>query len=417
MIQALSILYFLYVLVKVYVSVMQIGYVARAKDMSPVLMKPSTWMKSARYLISNERVKIVETLVDYALFVFWLAWGMHWLDTITWNMDPVVQSVVAVDLFLIVNYIVELPFSIYKTFVIDERYKFNQMTPDLFVKDQIKGGVLTLIVASLLAAAVAWIMINVPMWWLISFVLLFVVIVLINLLYPTLIAPMFNKFTPLENENLKAKIDDLLQRSGFESEGVYVVDASKRDNRLNAYFGGLGKTKRVVLFDTLLSKLNDNELLAVLGHELGHFKHHDIYKNIAMIGGVLFVVLYIFGHLPTSLFMELGVRETPAMVMILFLLLIPVFLFIFLPVISFVSRQNEYAADRYGADQTNAADLISALKKLVDENMSFPKSHKLSIFFYHSHPPVIERLKALGDKSVKEGKEDEAMKGECSIDA
>ncbi|WP_300367610.1 M48 family metallopeptidase [Hydrogenimonas sp.] len=416
MVQALSIIFFLYVIIKVYISVMQIGYVTKAKDMSPVLMKPSTWMKSARYLIANERLKIVETLVEYGLFIFWLSWGIRWLDTMTWNMEPIWQAVLAVDLFLIVNYIVELPFSIYKTFVIDERFKFNHSTPELFIKDQIKGGLLTLAVASVLSAAIAWIIVNVPMWWFFSFLLIFAVIVLLNLLYPTLIAPIFNKFTPLENEALSEKINHLLEKSGFRSEGVYVVDASKRDARLNAYFGGLGKTKRVVVFDTLLEKLSDNELLAVLSHELGHFKHRDIYKNIAMLGGILFVGFYIFGNFPTTLFMELGVRETPAMLMVLFMLLISVFLFLFMPIMSFVSRQNEYAADRYAVELSGSDDLIRALKKLVDENKSFPMAHKLTIFFYHSHPPIIERLKALGDKSIHhDGKEDEALKGECSI--
>ncbi len=414
MIQALSIIFFIYVLIKIYISVMQIGYVARAKHMNPVLMTPSRYMKAADYLISTERVKIVETLIEYALFVFWLSWGIRWLDTLTWSMSPVLQAVVAVNLFLIVNYIVELPFSIYKTFVIDERFKFNNMTPDLFISDQIKGGLMTLAVATVLSAAVAWIIMNVPMWWFFSFLLIFAVIVVVNLLYPTIIAPMFNKFTPLENEELNAKIKGLLEKSGFESDGVFVVDASKRDSRLNAYFGGLGRSKRVVLFDTLLQKLNDNELLAVLGHELGHFKHRDIYKNIAMLGGILFVGFYIFGHIPTSFFMELGVRETPAMLMVLFMLLISVFLFLFMPIISFVSRKNEYEADRYAAQLCDASDLVSALKKLVEENRSFPKAHPLTIFFYYSHPPIVERLKALGDKSMAE-KSDEALKGECSL--
>ncbi len=414
MIQALSIIFFIYVLIKIYISVMQIGYVARAKHMNPVLMTPSRYMKAADYLISTERVKIVETLIEYALFIFWLSWGIRWLDTLTWSMGPVLQAVVAVNLFLIVNYIVELPFSIYKTFVIDERFKFNNMTPDLFISDQIKGGLMTLAVATVLSAAVAWIIMNVPMWWFFSFLLIFAVIVVVNLLYPTIIAPMFNKFTPLENEELNAKIKGLLEKSGFESDGVFVVDASKRDSRLNAYFGGLGRSKRVVLFDTLLQKLNENELLAVLGHELGHFKHHDIYKNIAMLGGILFVGFYIFGHIPTSFFMELGVRETPAMLMVLFMLLISVFLFLFMPIISFVSRKNEYEADRYAAQLCDASDLVSALKKLVEENRSFPKAHPLTIFFYYSHPPIVERLKALGDKSMAE-KSDEALKGECSL--
>ncbi len=415
MIELLSVIFFLYVLIKVYISVMQIGFVSRAKHMNPVLMTPSRYMKAANYLISTERVKIVETLIEYALFVFWLSWGIRWLDTLTWNLDPILQAVIAVNLFLIVNYIVELPFSIYKTFVIDERFKFNNMTPDLFISDQLKSGLMTLVIASILSAAIAWIIMHVPMWWFFSFLLIFAVIVLVNLLYPTVIAPMFNKFTPLENEELSAKIKELLEKSGFESEGVFVVDASKRDSRLNAYFGGLGKSKRVVLFDTLLNKLNDKELLAVLGHELGHFKHHDIYKNIGMLGGILFVGFYIFGHIPTGFFMELGVRETPAMLMVLFMLLISVFLFLFMPIISFVSRKNEYEADRYASRLCNASDLVSALKKLVDENQSFPKAHPLTIFFYYSHPPIVERLKALGDKSVAVDKSDEALKGECSL--
>lgn len=415
MLEMLSVVFFLYVLVKVYISVMQIGYVARAKHSNPVLMTPSKYMKSANYLVSTERLKIVETLMEYALFLFWLSFGIRWLDTLTWNMGPILQAVVAVNLFLIVNYIVELPFTIYKTFVIDERFKFNNMTPELFVSDQIKGGLMTLLVASVLSAAIAWIIVNVPMWWFFSFLLVFAFIVIVNLLYPTVIAPMFNKFTPLEDEELKAKIDDLLKRSGFESEGVFVVDASKRDSRLNAYFGGLGKSKRVVLFDTLLKKLNEKELLAVLGHELGHFKHRDIYKNIAMLGGILFVGFYIFGHIPTSFFMELGVRETPAMLMVVFMLLISVFIFLFMPVMSFISRRNEYEADRYAAELCGASDLVSALKKLVDENQSFPKAHPLTIFFYYSHPPIIERLSALGDKSVENKGGDEALKGECSL--
>ena len=416
MVEVLSIIFFLYILLKVYISVMQIGYVSKAKDMPPVLMKPSNWIKSARYLITNERLKIVETLVEYALFIFWLSWGIRWIDTMTWNVNPILQAVIAVNIFLVVNYIVELPFTIYQTFVIDERFKFNHSTPELFIKDQIKGGLLTLIFSSILSASVAWIILNVPSWWFYSFLLIFTVIVLLNLLFPTYIAPMFNKFTPLKDEALNEKIKNLLQKSGFESEGVFVVDASKRDARLNAYFGGLGKSKRVVLFDTLLDKLSNNELLAVLGHELGHFKHNDIYKNIAMLGGILFIGFYILGHLPSQLFIELGVRETPAMIEILFMLLISVYLFIFMPVMSLVSRRNEYEADRYAVQiHGSSEDLISALKKLVDENKSFPLAHKLTIFFYHSHPPIVDRLKALGDKSIIVCDRDEALKGECSI--
>jgi len=202
-----------------------------------------------------------------------------------------------------------------------------------------------------------------------------------------------------------------MEETGFKSSGVFISDASKRDARLNAYFGGLGKTKRVVLFDTLLQKLTPNELLAVLGHELGHFQHGDIYKNIALMGGMLFAMFALFGNLPDTLYMELGVQKSAANMMILFMLVMPLLSFVMMPLMGIVSRHNEYEADRTGADLGGKIFLSEALKKLVSENKSFPLSHPIYIFFYYTHPPVLERLRELGVEMNVNC--DDALEGPC----
>ena len=411
-----SILYGIYILVKIYVSVMQAGFVAKAKNGKAVLMLPSKFFKAGRYSFRKERIAILEALVEYVLFIFWMGVGLRWLDSMIQIDDILLKSVVYIDLFFVVNYIVTLPFDIYQKFVLDEEFGFNTSTYALFIKDQLKLGALFLIFGSLVVYVVSWIIVNVPHWWFWGFLFVFGVIILINAIYPTLIAPLFNKFTPLEDEELKKDIEDLMQRSGFKANGIYVVDSSKRDTRLNAYFGGLGKSKRVVLFDTLLDKLSKKELLAVLGHELGHFKHKDVVKNIFMLGVMFFALFYIFANIPVSLYEKIGIpANAPYSVIALFLLLSPVFFFFFMPLVNFVSRRNEYAADRYGSEMGGRANLRNALLKLVEENSHFPLSHPLYIFFYYSHPPILERLKALGFEEESEA--DEAMKEKCvSID-
>jgi len=234
------------------------------------------------------------------------------------------------------------------------------------------------------------------------------------MLYPTLRAMFFDKLTPLQDEELDNQIKVLMEQTGFVSSGVFISDASKRDARLNAYFGGLGKTKRVVLFDTLIEKLTTKELLAVLGHELGHFAHGDIYKNIALVGVMLFLTFAFFGNLPETLYLELGMSQAPYVVMILVLLFMPVLGFIMMPIMGLVSRHNEYEADKMGSKlggNGGEIELANALKKLVTENKSFPLSHPLYIFFHYTHPPVLERLKALGVKI--EINDTASLKGTC----
>jgi STE24 endopeptidase len=398
MIFTLGIIYFIYIVVKIYVSVMEIGYVAKEKTNKPVILLPSNYIKGANYKIKSERMSILSDLVDYAMFIFWIGFGLKWLDSAIMIDDIELKSVAFMLSFLGINYLISLPFEIYKTFSLDKKFGFSNTTVKLFITDQIKSLALTAVFGGLVVWVITKIIVSNENWWLLGFSVVFALIIFINMIYPTLIAPIFNKFTILEDKELKEAIEELLKRAGLKANGVYTIDASKRDTRLNAYFGGLGKSKRVVLYDTLIEKLNKSELLAVLGHELGHFKHKDIFKNIAMMGVLMFLMFFIFGNLPVELFQALGTQKTPYTIMAMFLLLSPIVSFIFMPIFGAMSRANEYHADEYGASCENEVALANALEKLANENKSFPKSHPLYIFFYFTHPPLVERLKRLGKK-------------------
>ncbi len=390
-------IYTFYILINLYVGVMQIGYINERKRKSPVLMDDEAFFKAGSYSVAKQKLSLVSTLIEYALFIAWIGGGIAWLEQLNMADDAALQAVFVVLGFVLINGLVSLPISWYEKFILDEKFGFNRSTFGLFVKDTLIGTLLTVIFAGLVVWGVYAIMSSFELWWLWSFLFIFCVIVVINMLFPTFRALFFDKVTPLEDEALNDEIARLMEQTGFESSGVYVSDASKRDARLNAYFGGLGKSKRVVLFDTLLEKLSHKELLAVLGHELGHFAHGDLYKNIALMGGMLFIMFALFGNLPESLFLELGIGESPAVVMILFMLFMPVIGFVMMPLMGLVSRHNEFEADRKGAELGGSEHLISALKKLITENKSFPLSHPLFIFFHYTHPPVLERLKELGE--------------------
>lgn len=412
MLMTLITVYSLYVLINLYVSTMQIGYISQAKRKTPVLMGSVEYMKAANYAVAKERLSIARTIVDYVVVLAWLSFGIIYLNSAVFMQDAALETVVVVLGFVLINSLISLPFSIYEKFSLDEKFGFNKSTLGQFVKDTLVTLVLSIIFGGIVIWGIYLIMSTFSLWWFWSFVFIFSVIVLINMLFPTIRALFFDKLTPLEDKELATDIQKLMDATGFVSSGVFISDASKRDARLNAYFGGLGKTKRVVLFDTLLQKLEKTELLAVLGHELGHFAHGDIYKNMAMMGAMLFGMFFIFGNLSESLYLELGVSQSPSIVMILFLIFMPVLGFVMMPIMGMVSRHNEYEADKMGAKLSGVGGeffLANALKKLVTENKSFPLSHPVYIFFHYTHPPVVERLKALGmdiasgDKTALEG--------------
>lgn len=405
MLEAFVIGYCLYFLFTVYTSFMQIAYVKNAKKLKAIILDSQKYLEAANYSIEKEKVAIVTSFYSFVLFIIWLGFGLKTLDSLISIDSTWLKAVVFVNSFIIINWLLGLPFDLYSTFKLDKKYGFSNMTSELFIKDTIKSGVLFLVFGSAVIAGVAFIVEFFSNWWIWGFVFIFAVIILINMLYPVIRDKMFDKFEPLKDKELEAKIEKLLDEVGFKSSGVFSVDASKRDNRLNAYFGGLGSTKRVVLFDTLVEKLSHNELLAVLGHELGHFKNGDILKNIGIMGVVMFAFFAIFGNLSEEIFLGLSLQNEAYAIITLFLIFSPILSFFLMPLISLISRHNEYAADEFGSNLSSKEDLVSALLKLANENKSFPLSHPLYIFFYYSHPPLVERFKELG-YDVHDGSKD-----------
>ena len=396
MLEIIMMLFTIYTLVKVYISVMQIGYIAQEKNKEAVLMSQDKYRVAGEYAIKKERLSLLSILVEYLMFVWWVTYGFHWLASILQTDNSAIDAVVFLFGFFAIGYIVELPFELYKTFKLDKEYGFTKTTTKLYLIDQLKSTAMFIVFGGAVFYALVWIVINVESWWLWGFGLIFIVVVLIAIVYPIIVGLMFNKLTPIEDNELKQDIEKMMKSVGLKSNGVFVMDASKRDSRLNAYFGGLGNSKRVVLFDTLMEKLTNKELIAVLGHELGHFSHGDIWKNIVMMGVLLFVYFFFLGNLPAELFIDMGVGNSAGVEIAMMLLLLPLLDFMFTPIKSFVSRHNEYAADEFGSKLGGKENLVSALMKLIEENKSFPKSHPLFAFFYYTHPPVIERLKELG---------------------
>ena len=388
--------YTLYIIIRLYVSVMQIGYINQIKRKGAVLMGEREYLDAANYAVAKEKLGMMETFVEYGLFLIWIGGMMAWLDSALVAQSPLTQTIIAVMGLIVINGLVMLPFGWIAKFKIDAKYGFNRSSTAQFVKDTLISTLLTLVIGSFMVWIVSMIITSSELWWLWSFTFIMAVVIAINMFFPTIRALFFDKVTPLEDPALREQIEALMAKTGFISSGVFISDASKRDARLNAYFGGLGKSKRVVLFDTLIQKLSPSELIAVLGHELGHFAHGDLYKNIAIVGAMLFGMFALFGNLPETLYMELGVSQSPHIIMMLFILLLPVVSFVMMPLMGLMSRHNEYEADRTGAELGGAEHLVNALKKLVAENKSFPLSHPLYRFFHTTHPPVVDRLRALG---------------------
>ncbi len=415
MLEIFIIAFCLYFAFNIYTSFMQIGYIKNAKNLKPIILDASKYLEAADYSIEKEKLAICSSFYDFILFIFWIGFGLSFLDSLVQIDSFWLKAVVFVDLFIIINWLLTLPFELYSTFKLNKKYVFSNMTPALFIKDTIKTGVLFLVFGSIVIAGISFIINSFQAWWIWGFAFIFAVIILINMLYPVIRDKMFDKFEKLKDKELEAKIENLLDEVGFKSSGVFSVDASKRDNRLNAYFGGLGSTKRVVLFDTLVEKLSHNELLAVLGHELGHFKNGDILKNIGIMGVVMFVFFAIFGNLPDELFLGLSLNNEPYAIIAVFMIFSPILSFFLMPLISMISRHNEYAADEFGSNLSTKEDLVSALLKLANENKSFPLSHPIYIFFYYSHPPLVERFKELGyDVHAMDLKS--ALRGEYSVE-
>lgn len=388
---------FFYTLPNIILAYLQSKHIKLTLTKEPVILSPGDYKEAGEYSLEKLKLSVISSLIDMVMFLLWVFVGLIWLQDISdsFGLGNNLTSLIYILGFLLINFVVSLPLGYYSQMVLDEKYGFNKTTLGLYIKDLLKSFLMLMIIGGIVIFLILQIMEYFSYWWFYGFCLVFAIAILANVLYPILIAPIFNKFTPLEDLNLAQKIESMMTKVGFKSSGIFVMDASKRDGRLNAYFGGLGKSKRVVLFDTLLEKVSQDGLLAILGHELGHFKHKDILKNIFIMGVLLFVLFFIAGNLPTSIFEDLGVLPSSALTIVFLLLISPVVSFWAMPIIGYFSRKAEYHADEYGAALTNQRCLAEALIRLVNENKSFPCSHPAYIFFYYSHPPLLERLKAL----------------------
>ncbi|MCE7312272.1 M48 family metallopeptidase [Campylobacter coli] len=386
----------LYTALLSWISYAQIRFLEREKDKQAQILSEKDYQNAADIAIENEKFKLFSNFYMLIVNIAWIGFGFLYLKELLISENSRLENTLFLLAFLIITSILNLPLSIYESFVKDKAHGFSNMTLKLFIKDTIKSLILTLIFGFLILYALLFCYdFFGTFWWLAAFIFAFCVIVIINVIYPTLIAPIFNKMEKLEDENLLNKINDLMKQCGFNANGVYVIDASKRDKRLNAYFGGLFKSKRVVLFDTLLKALSERELLAVLGHELGHFVHKDIIK--ALINGAItmFLLFFIFAHLPDFVYQESHLEGVNGGVFALLFIFANIFSFIISPLINALSRKNEFAADQHGAKVTSKEDMKNALLALARENKAFIKTSKIYTFFYLSHPSISDRIKAL----------------------
>ena len=358
--------------------------------------------KAAEYTQAKLLVNHFEIIFSIVVLLAWtLGGGLNLLDSIwqTQTQDTLVIGVGFIVSLMIIGSLIDLPFSIYRTFVLEQKFGFNKMTVGTFVGDLGKEILLTLIIGLPLIYAVLYLMGAMgEYWWAYVWLVLTGFSLLMFWLYPTYIAPIFNKFKPLDNLELKAKIDNLLERTGFKSDGVFVMDGSKRSSHGNAYFTGIGKNKRIVFYDTLLEGMEDQEVEAILAHELGHFHHKHIRKHMITSFAISLLGLALLGYLINQswFFHGLGVETiSNHTALILFTLTLPVFSFFIAPISNALSRKHEFEADAFAAKHTNADDLVSSLVKLYRDNAATLTPDKLYSAFHDSHPSASIRIAEL----------------------
>jgi STE24 endopeptidase len=360
--------------------------------------------KAADYSRTKLRFGRWHELYDNALLLVWtLGGGLALLDTLVtrFSWSPLMTGITVIIALMLISSVLSLPFSWYSTFNIEAKYGFNKSTPKIFWMDLIKGMTLSIVIGTPLIALILWIMQKAgSYWWIWAWVAWSAFSLLMLWAYPRFIAPIFNKFTPLEDEALKNRINGLLEKCGFKSNGVFVMDGSTRSSHGNAYFTGIGDNKRIVFFDTLLETLDDNETEAVLAHELGHFRKKHVSKRMLMSFVFSFLGLALLGWLVEKewFYTALGISEpSNHMALILFMLVMPVFTYFLSPIGSWFSRKNEFEADAYAAEQSDANALISGLLKMYSDNASTLTPDPWYSFFYHSHPPALHRIQHLNN--------------------
>jgi STE24 endopeptidase len=387
----------------------QIRHVATHRNSVPAAFASNITLtahqKAADYTIAKARLGLLEMALGTAVLLGWtLLGGLSWLNQtlLQWLGGGMWQQIALLVAFMLIGAVIDLPMTLYQTFVLEERFGFNKMTFKLWLADLLKSSVVGALIGLPIVALILWVMGAAgPQWWLWAWGLWMGFNLLLLLIYPTFIAPMFNKFQPLEDETLKARVTALMQRCGFAAKGLFVMDGSKRSAHANAYFTGFGAAKRVVFYDTLLAKLSAGEVDAVLAHELGHFKHKHIIKRIVSMFAMSLAGFALLGWLATQAWFYVGLGVIPnmnpaapndALALLLFMLVVPVFSFFISPLFAQLSRKHEFEADAYAVAQTSPADLSTALLKLYEDNASTLTPDPVYVKFYYSHPPASERL-------------------------
>ncbi len=395
---------------KMWLGLRHIRHVAAAREAVPAEFAAEITAEAHRtaadYSNAKTRLSLLSIVFEAAV-VLVLTFGgvLQVLDGLSsaWFEPGVARGVTLIIMLGALMAVIEMPFDIYRTFVIEQRFGFNKMTPRMFILDGIKHALLGAALGVPLVAAILWVMAGMgPAWWLYAWLVWMAFNLMVLAIFPTWIAPLFNKFAPLEDLALKSRIEGLLERCGFKVGGLMVMDGSKRSSHGNAYFTGFGKTKRIVFFDTLLERLSPQEVEAVLAHELGHFKHRHVIKRMVWTFAVSLAFLWLLAQLMTQtwFYTALGVStSSTAMALLLFFIVVPQFTFLLSPLSSYYSRKHEFEADHYATEQAAADDLVTALVKLYKDNAATLTPDPLHSLFYDSHPPAtarIARLKAVG---------------------
>jgi STE24 endopeptidase len=390
-------------LVRTVLASRQIRHVARHRNAVPAAfantITPEAHHKAAGYTIAKTRFGLLELAVESAVLIAWtLLGGLDWLNAVLLQAmgAGMLQQLALLAAFALIGGLITLPMSWWSTFRIEERFGFNKMTLGLWLGDLVKGTLVGALVGLPIAALILWLMGTAgPAWWLWAWGAWMVFNLLLLVLYPTVIAPLFNKFEPLQDADVKARVNALMQRCGFKSSGLFVMDGSRRSAHANAYFTGFGAAKRVVFFDTLLRQLSPPEIDAVLAHELGHYRRRHIIKRIAMMFAMSLGGFALLGWASQQAWFYVGLGVTPslnapndALALLLFLLVVPLFTFFLSPLAAQMSRRHEFEADAYAAEQTSGVDLANALLKLYQDNASTLTIRCMPVFTTRTHPPA-----------------------------
>lgn len=399
--------------VRLWLDARQMRHVRRHRDSVPVnfaqVVGIDAHRKAADYTVARVRFASVNAVLAAAVLLGWtLLGGLDALnvavrDAVQPRLGDMAYQLSLLGAVVLIGSLIELPATLYNTFVLEQRFGFNRLTFKLWLIDSLKGLAVGTVLGLPLAALVLWLMgaTGANWWWwawgtFMGFQLLMMVI------YPTVIAPLFNRFAPLTDDTLRARVTALMARCGFRAQGLFVMDGSRRSAHGNAYFTGLGAAKRVVFFDTLLQRLTHGEVEAVLAHELGHFHHRHIVKRLILMAALSLCAFALLGWLAGRAWFFAGLGVTPnvtapndALALILFMFALPPFVFFVAPLLALLSRRDEYEADAYARSQANAVELKSALLKLYEDNAGTLTPDPWYVAFYASHPPAVQRLAAL----------------------